>query len=271
MLYIVLDDVGYSAMEPWGGFIETPNIKRLAANGLTYTNWHTTALCSPTRSSLLTGRNHTTNGMACIAEATTGFPGSNGHIPFECATIAEVLAERGWNTYMLGKWHLCPEDEYSMASTKRNWPVGRGIERFYGFLGGETNQWYPDLVHDNHYVDQPYGPEEGYHLTTDLVDHAIQFIGDAKVVAPEKPFFMYFSPGATHAPHHAPKEWIEKYKGKFDMGYERYRELVFENQKQLGVMPADAEMPPLNPYVERDERRRQAVDARRHRCARGTR
>ena len=250
VLYVVLDDVGFSAMEPWGGFIETPNINRLAANGLTYTNWHTTALCSPTRSSLLTGRNHTTNGMACIAEATTGFPGSNGHIPFECATIAEVLSERGWNTYMLGKWHLCPEDENSMASTKRNWPVGRGMERFYGFLGGETNQWYPDLVHDNHYVDQPYGPEEGYHLTTDLVDHAIQFIADAKVVAPEKPFFMYFSPGATHAPHHAPKEWIDKYKGKFDMGYERYRELVFENQKRIGVMPADAEMPPINPYAQ---------------------
>ena len=250
VLYIVLDDVGYSAMEPWGGLIETPNIRRLASNGLTYTNWHTTALCSPTRSSLLTGRNHTTNGMACIAEATTGFPGSNGHIPFECATIAEVLGERGWNTYMLGKWHLCPEDEYSLASTKRNWPVGRGMERFYGFLGGETNQWYPDLVHDNHYVDQPYGPEDGYHLTTDLVDHAIQFIGDAKVVAPDKPFFMYFCPGATHAPHHAPKEWIEKYKGKFDMGYERYRELVFENQKRLGVMPADAELTPLNPYAD---------------------
>jgi arylsulfatase A-like enzyme len=250
VLYIVLDDVGYSAMEPWGGFIETPNINRLAASGLTYTNWHTTALCSPTRSSLLTGRNHTTNGMACIAEATSGFPGSNGHIPFECATIAEVLGERGWNTYMLGKWHLCPEDEYSLASTKRNWPVGRGMERFYGFLGGETNQWYPDLVYDNHYVDQPYGPEEGYHLTTDLTDHAIQFVADAKVVAPEKPFFMYFCPGATHAPHHAPKEWIEKYRGKFDMGYERYRELVFENQKRLGVMPPEAELPPLNPYAE---------------------
>jgi arylsulfatase A-like enzyme len=249
VLYVVLDDVGYSAMEPWGGLIETPNIRRLAESGLTYTNWHTTALCSPTRSSLLTGRNHTTNGMACIAEATTGFPGSNGHIPFECATIAEVLGDRGWNTYMCGKWHLCPEDEYSLASTKRNWPIGRGMERFYGFLGGETNQWYPDLVHDNHYVDQPYGPEDGYHLTVDLVDHATQFIADAKVVAPEKPFFMYFCPGATHAPHHAPPEWIERYRGRFDMGYERYRELVFENQKRLGVMPADAELPPLNPYA----------------------
>jgi arylsulfatase A-like enzyme len=250
VLYIVLDDVGFSAMEPWGGMIETPNINKLAQKGLTYTNWHTTALCSPTRSSLLTGRNHTTNGMACIAEATTGFPGSNGHIPFECATIAEVLGERGWNTYMLGKWHLCPADELNMASTKRNWPVGRGFERYYGFLGGETNQWYPDLVYDNHYADQPKGPEEGYHLTTDLTDKAIEFIRDAKVVAPDKPFFMYFCPGACHAPHHAPKEWIDKYKGKFDMGYEAYRDLVFERQKAMGVMPENAELSPLNPYAQ---------------------
>ena len=249
VLYIVLDDVGYSAMEPWGGLIETPNIKRLAERGLTYTNWHTTALCSPTRSSLLTGRNHTTNGMACIAEATTGFPNSNGHIPFECATIAEVLGDRGWNTYMLGKWHLCPSDEMNMASTKRNWPVGRGFERFYGFLGGETNQWYPDLVYDNHLVEQPAMPEDGYHLTTDLTDKAIEFVKDAKMIAPDKPFFMYFCPGATHAPHHAPKEWIEKYRGRFDMGYERYREIVFDRQKELGIFGPDAELSPLNPYA----------------------
>jgi arylsulfatase A-like enzyme len=250
VLYIVLDDVGFSAMEPWGGLIETPNINNLAETGLTYTNWHTTALCSPTRSSLLTGRNHTTNGMACIAEATTGFPNSNGHIPFECATIAEVLGDRGWNTYMLGKWHLVAADEMNMGSTKRNWPVGRGFERYYGFLGGETNQWYPDLIYDNHPVDQPATPEEGYHLTTDLTSKAIEFIKDAKVIAPDKPFFMYFCPGATHAPHHAPKEWIEKYKGKFDMGYEAYRELVFERQKERGIFPATAELSPLNPYAE---------------------
>ena len=250
VLYIVLDDVGFSAMQPWGGLIETPNINKLAARGLTYTNWHTTALCSPTRSSLLTGRNHTTNGMACIAEATSGFPGSNGHIPFECATVAEVLGERGWNTYMLGKWHLCPADELNMASTKRNWPVGRGFERYYGFLGGETNQWYPDLVYDNHYVEQPKGPEEGYHLTEDLTDMAIGFIRDAKVVAPDKPFFMYFCPGATHAPHHALQEWIEKYKGRFDMGYEAYREQVFQRQKQLGILAPGAELSPINPYAQ---------------------
>ncbi len=250
VVYIVLDDVGFSAMEPWGGLIETPNISRLAATGLTYTNWHTTALCSPTRSSLLTGRNHTTNGMACIAEATSGFPNANGHIPFECATIAEVLGERGWNTYMLGKWHLVAADEMNLASTKRNWPVGRGFERYYGFLGGETNQWYPDLVYDNHLVDPPATPEEGYHLTTDLTDKAIEFIKDAKVIAPDKPFFMYFCPGATHAPHHAPEEWIEQYAGKFDMGYERYRELVFDRQKQMGIFPDDAVLSPLNPYAE---------------------
>ena len=249
VLYVVLDDVGFSAMEPWGGLIETPNIERLAANGLTYTNWHTTALCSPTRSSLLTGRNHTTNGMACIAEATMGFPNANGHIPFECATIAEVLGERGWNTYMLGKWHLVAADEMNMASTKRNWPVGRGFERYYGFLGGETNQWYPDLIYDNHPVEQPSTPEEGYHLTTDLTDKAIEFVKDAKVIAPDKPFFMYFCPGATHAPHHVSREWIDKYKGRFDMGYEAYRELVFERQKELGIFPEDAELTPINPYI----------------------
>lgn len=225
---------------------------------MTYTNWHTTALCSPTRSSLLTGRNHTTNGMACIAEATTGFPNSNGHSPFESATIAEVLGERGWNTYMLGKWHLVAADEMNMASTKRNWPVGRGFERYYGFLGGETNQWYPDLVYDNHYTEQPRLPSSAeewaqgkadYHLTEDLTDKAIEFIRDAKMVAPDKPFFMYFCPGASHAPHHAPKEWIDKYQGKFDMGYDRYRELVSQRQLEMGIMPAGSELTPANPYA----------------------
>jgi arylsulfatase len=250
VLYIVLDDVGFSAMEPWGGLIETPHIDELARSGLTYTNWHTTALCSPTRSSLLTGRNHTTNGMACIAEATSGYPNANGHIPFECATLAEVLGERGWNTYMLGKWHLCPSDEMNMASTKRNWPVGRGFERYYGFLGGETNQWYPDLIYDNHPVDQPATPDDGYHLTTDLTDKAIEFVKDATVIAPDKPFFMYYCPGATHAPHHAPQEWIEKYAGRFDMGYEAYRDLVFERQKKMGIFSESAALTPLNPYAQ---------------------
>ena len=161
IVYVVLDDVGFSAMEPYGGLIETPNIKRIADRGLTYTNFHTTALCSPTRSCLLTGRNHTTNGMGCITEATSGFPNANGHIPFECANLAEVLGEQGWNTYHVGKWHLCAEDEMNLASYKKQWPLGRGFERYYGFLGGETNQWYPDLVYDNHPVPQPKSPGGG--------------------------------------------------------------------------------------------------------------
>jgi arylsulfatase len=249
VVYIVLDDVGFSAMEPFGGLIETPNINRIAERGLTYTNFHTTALCSPTRACLLTGRNHTTNGMACITEAATGFPNANGHIPFECATIAELLGERGWNTYMVGKWHLCPEDEMNLASAKHQWPLGRGFERFYGFLGAESNQWHPDLVYDNHPVEQPKSPEEGYHLSVDLTDKALEFIRDAKVIAPDKPFFLYYCPGACHAPHHVPKEWADRYAGRFDMGYERYRELVFERQREHGVVTEKAELSPINPYA----------------------
>jgi arylsulfatase A-like enzyme len=258
VLFIVYDDTGFGAWEPFGGPIEMPTLQRLCDGGLRYTQFHTTAICSPTRASLLTGRNHTTVGMACIAEATTGFPGSNGHIPFETATVAEVLGERGYNTYMLGKWHCVAEDETNMASSKRNWPTGRGFERFYGFLGGETNQWYPDLVQDQQFVDQPYEPpkdwaaafEPGdYHLSKDLVDRAISMIADAKQVAPERPFFMYFCPGANHAPHHAPKEWIDKYKGRFDEGYEAIREGILERQKQLGLVPANTELSPINPLL----------------------
>lgn len=249
VVYVVLDDVGFSAMESYGGLIETPNINRIAERGVTYTNFHTTALCSPTRSCLLTGRNHTTNGMACITEAASGFPNANGHIPFECATLPEVLGERGWNTYMVGKWHLCAEDEMNLASVKTQWPLGRGFERFYGFLGAETNQWYPDLVYDNHPVEQPTAPEDGYHFSVDITDKALEFIRDAKAVAPEKPFFLYYAPGAAHAPHHAPREWIERYKGKFDMGYEAYREQVFERQKERGVVPEGAVLTPIDPYA----------------------
>ena len=250
VLYVVLDDVGFSAMEPYGGLVETPNVRRIAERGLTYTNFHTTALCSPTRSCLMTGRNHTTNGMGCITEATSGFPNANGHIPFECANIAEVLSERGWNTYMVGKWHLCAEDEMNLASSKRQWPLGRGFERYYGFLGGETNQWYPDLVYDNHPTTQPALPEDGYHLTVDLTDKAVEFIQDAKAIAPDKPFFLYYCPGAAHAPHQVPKEWADKYKGRFDMGYEAYREPVLERQKAMGILPQSTELSPINPYAE---------------------
>jgi arylsulfatase A-like enzyme len=254
VLFVVLDDVGFSAMSCYGGPIETPNIDRIAANGVRFTQWHTTALCSPTRSCLLTGRNHTSNSMACITEAAIGFPNASGTIPPENGMLSEILGERGWNTYMVGKWHLCPTDEMNLAATRRNWPSGRGFERWYGFLGAETNQWYPDLVYDNHPVDPPRRPEEGYHLTDDLTDKAIEFIKDAKAIAPEKPFFLYYAPRACHAPHHAPKEWIEKFKGRFDMGYEAMREQTLARQKELGLVPADTELPPLNPIGTPDTR-----------------
>ena len=247
MVYIVLDDVGFSAMSCYGGPIETPNIERIAADGVRYTQWHTTALCSPTRSCLLTGRNHTRNSMACITEAASGFPNASGTIPPENGMLPEILGELGWNTYMVGKWHLCPTIEMNVASTRRNWPSGRGFERWYGFLGAETNQWYPDLVYDNHPVDQPKSPAEGYHLTEDLTDKALEFIKDAKTVAPDKPFFLYYAPGAAHAPHHVSKEWADKFKGRFDMGYEAIREQTLARQKQLGIVPADTELPPVNP------------------------
>jgi arylsulfatase A-like enzyme len=257
VLYIVWDDVGFATMNCFGGLVDTPNMDRIAKMGLRYTQWHTTALCSPTRSCLLTGRNAHKNGMACICEATTGFPGKNGHIPFENATIAEVLSEQGYNTYMVGKWHLCPEDEMNMASTKRNWPLGRGFERYYGFIGGETNQWYPDLIYDNHPVEQPALPQDGYHFSKDIADKAIEFIADAKQIAKDKPFFMYFCPGAQHAPHQIFKEWADKYKGKFDMGYEKYREQVMDRMKKMGLIPKETEISPINPmekgrYVEAD-------------------
>ena len=250
VLFIIWDDVGYSTMDVFGGPIETPTMGRIAEMGLRYSNFHTTALCSPTRSCLMTGRNATSNNMACITEGTNGFPGSSGRIPFENGTIAEVLNERGWNTYAVGKWHLTPAEEEDASAWKHRWPLGRGFERFYGFMGGETNQWYPDLIYDNHPIDQPYAPEDGYHLSKDLVDKAIEFIRDAKTVAPDKPFFMYFCPGCAHAPHHIFKEWADKYKGKFDMGYEAIREAILANQKKMGLLPENTSLSPINPHGE---------------------
>ena len=162
----------------------------------------------------------------------------------------EVLNEHGYNTYCVGKWHLTPLEESSMASTKRHWPTSRGFERFYGFMGGETDQWYPDLVYDNHPVTPPGTPEDGYHLSKDIADKTIEFIRDAKVIAPDKPWFSYVCPGAGHAPHHVFKEWADKYAGRFDMGYERYREIVLEKQKSMGIVPPDTELSPINPYLD---------------------
>src|SRR5947209_9847984 len=249
VLFIVLDDTGYGQLGCYGGPIETPNLDSLAEDGLRYNNMHTTALCSPTRACILTGRNHHSNGMACITELATGYPGYNGNVPFENGFLSEILLQQGYNTYMVGKYHLIPSELESAAGPYDRWPLQRGFQRYYGFLGGDTNQWYPDLVYDNHQVEPPRTPEEGYHLTEDLTDKAIEFIADAKQVAPDKPFYLHFCTGAAHAPHHVAKEWADKYKGMFDDGWDAYREKVFARQKELGIVPPDAELSRHDPDV----------------------
>ncbi|MFJ7180420.1 sulfatase-like hydrolase/transferase [Streptomyces massasporeus] len=250
VLVIAWDDVGYGTMDCFGGPVKAPAMSRIADMGVRYSNFHTTALCSPTRASLLTGRNATSNGMATIAEFSSGFPGISTRIPFENGFISEVLGERGYNTYCVGKWHLTPGEEINMAAYKGRWPLGRGFERFYGFLGGESSCWYPDLIHDNHPVDPPATPEEGYHIAKDFSDKAIEFIRDAKVVDPGKPFFMYLSLDAAHAPHHVFKEWADRYRGVFDDGYEAIRPNILRRQKELGLLPDDTELSPINPHGE---------------------
>jgi arylsulfatase len=249
VLTVVLDDTGFGQLGCYGSPIETPHFDALAASGLRYNNMHTTALCSPSRSCILTGRNHHSNSMACVTEFATGYPGYNGVIPFENGMLSEMLLGHGYNTFMVGKWHLTPSNQETAVGPYDRWPLARGFERFYGFLGGDTSQWYPDLVYDNHQVEPPKSPEEGYHLTEDLVDRSIQFIADAKQVDPDKPFFLHLCFGATHAPHHVPKEWADRYAGKFDDGWDAYRERVFARQKQLGVVPADAELSRHDPDV----------------------
>lgn len=261
VLFIVLDDTGYGHLGCYGGLCDTPNFDRLAAEGLLYTQMHTTALCSPTRSCVLTGRNHHANGMAAITEVSTGFPGYDGLIPFENGFLSEILVGAGYNTYAVGKWHLTPAEQLSAAGPYDRWPLGRGFERYYGFLGGDTHQYYPDLVEDNRQVDPPKTPEEGYHLTEDLVDKALGMVRDAKQVAPDKPFFLYFAPGAMHAPHHVPKPWIDAYRGKFDQGWDAAREEIFRRQQEKGIIPSHAKLPEHDPDVARwddlteDERR----------------
>ncbi|RKH10339.1 arylsulfatase [Corallococcus sp. CA047B] len=250
VLFIVLDDTGFGHLGCYGSPIRTPNLDRLAKGGLLYNNMHTTALCSPTRSCILTGRNHHSNGMATITETSLGYPGYNGTIPFENGLLSEMLMEAGYNTYAIGKWHLAPAEQTSAAGPYSRWPLGRGFERFYGFLGGDTHQYYPDLIHDNHAIRAPATPEEGYHLTPDLVEKAIDCIADTKQVAPDKPFFLYFATGAMHAPHHVPKEWADRYKGQFDDGWDAYRQKVFQKQLELGVLPKGTQLSRHDPDVQ---------------------
>ena len=250
VLIVLYDDTGLAAWSPFGGRINMPTLQKLADNGLRYSQWHTTALCSPTRSTFLTGRNHHVNRCASIMEATDGFPGAAGRLPAECATIGQVLQDNGYATYWLGKNHNVPTEDISSSGSRSEWPLQKGFDRFYGFLGGETNNWYPDLVEDNHFITQPYGPADGYHLSKDLADQALRMLRDQRASTPSKPWFMWFCPGANHAPHHCPKDYADKYKGKFDDGYEAYREWVLARMIEKGVMPKGTQLTPINPLPE---------------------
>ncbi len=250
VVVIVLDDVGYGQLSAFGGLCETPNLDRLASRGLRYANFHTTALCSPTRACLLTGRNHHTVGLSAITEMSLGYPAHNAIMGFEHGMLSEILVRHGYNTFCVGKWHLTPPQETTAAGPFDRWPLGRGFERYFGFLGGDTDQYHPDLTYDNHSVRPSRTPAEGYHLNADLADHAIDFIKDAHTAAPDKPFLLWYATGAGHAPHQVEPEWVEPYKGRFDMGWDEYRKIVFQRQLDLGLMPAGTTHSERDPDVE---------------------
>jgi arylsulfatase A-like enzyme len=242
IVVIVVDDVGFADLGCFGSEIETPNIDRLAASGLRYNNFHTTALCSPTRACLLTGRNHHSVGMGVVTNWDTGFPGYRGRIARSAGTLAEILRPAGYNTFATGKWHLTPPEETTAAGPFDQWPVQRGFDRFYGFLDGATDQWTPDLVHDNHPVEPPSRP--GYHLTEDIVTRSIQLVRDQVSAHPEKPFFLYMCFGTAHYPLHAPREHVDKYRGTFDRGWDTCRAERLARQTELGIVPAGTELAP---------------------------
>ncbi|MDE0776401.1 MAG: arylsulfatase [Nocardioides sp.] len=239
VVMVVLDDVGFAQLGCFGATIATPHIDRLAQQGLRYNRFHVTSVCSSTRAALHTGRNHHAVGMGVTEEAALGFPGYTGRIPKSAAMLARILRDGGYNTMSVGKWHMTPKTDYSSAGPFHQWPLGVGFERFYGFLGAETSQWAPELVRDNTHVDPPRTPEEGYHLTEDLVDESIRMIQDQQQAEARKPFFLHLATGAAHAPHQVTEEWVEPYYGKFDDGWEAWREQVFANQVAAGVVPAD--------------------------------
>ncbi len=242
VLIVLIDDVGFGASTAFGGPCSTPIAERLAANGLKLNRFHTTALCSPTRQAMLTGRNHHSVGMGAITEMATSAPGNNTIRPKNKAPIPETLKLNGYSTAQFGKCHEVPLWETSPVGPFHQWPTGSGFEYFYGFVGGEANQYYPGLYEGTTPVEPEKSPEEGYTLNEDLADRAITWVRQQKALAPDKPFFMYYAPGATHAPHHVPKEWIDKYRGKFDAGWDVLREQIFAKQKELGVIPQDAEL-----------------------------
>lgn len=242
VLVVLIDDMGFGVTETFGGPITTPTMDKLANNGVRYNRFHTTALCSPTRVALLTGYNHHSNNMGCIGEAATTFPGNTSVRPQTITPMAEVLRQNGYNTAAFGKYHETPPWEISTVGPQDRWPTRSGFEKFYGFIGGETNQWAP-LVYDGvTIVETPEDPN--YHFTTDMTNQAISWVRFQKALAPDKPFFIYYAPGATHAPHHVSKEWIEKYKGKFDEGWDKMRELTLERQIKMGIVPEGTKLAP---------------------------
>jgi len=250
VIVVLLDDTGFAQLGCFGSDMSTPNIDRLAANGLRYTNFHVTPLCSPSRAALLTGRNHHEVGMRSLSNFNSGYPHMRGHVSDHSATVAEVLRDEGYTTFAVGKWHLCAMENASAAGPYDQWPCQRGFDRFYGFMEGETDQFHPELVYDNHSVEPPAGPEDGYHLTEDLIDHAVGFINDTVSIRPDRPFFLYLALGAMHAPHQAPPEYLAKYRGRYDAGWDVARAEWFERQIEMGLVPADTTLAPRNPGVE---------------------
>ena len=250
IVIILLDDTGFSQLGCYGSSIDTSNIDTLAAHGLQFTNFHVTPLCSPTRASLLTGRSQHAVGMRAVSNFRTGFPNMLGHITNQAATVSEILNTYGYATFCVGKWHLAPMEDCSAAGPFSQWPLGRGFDRFYGFLEGETDQFSPSLTEDNHHIDPPAKPDDGYHLSEDLVDNFLAMVGDLKGVRPDRPFFAYVPFGATHAPHQAPQEYLEKYRGKFDAGWDIVRDQWHRNQLKLRIIPEGTKLAPRNPGVD---------------------
>jgi arylsulfatase A-like enzyme len=249
VLLVVLDDVGYAQLGCYGSDIETPVLDGLASSGVRLANFHTTSLCSPTRACLLTGRNHHRSGMGRIADLAVGYPGYWGKPPRENGYLSEILRAAGYATYAVGKWHLSPEDETNMAASRATWPLARGFDRWYGFHGGETHQFVPALYADNHVVRPPASIEDGYHLTRDLADRAIEFVGDLRAVDAGKPFFLYLATGACHSPHQPPARWLERYRGRFDLGWDAWREQIYRRQLAEGLIPDSTELSPRPAWV----------------------
>jgi arylsulfatase len=249
VVLMLLDDVGFAQLGCFGSDLETPTFDRLAAEGLRYTNFYTTALCSPTRACVMTGRNHHSVGMGRITDLARGYPGYSARIPKSCGFLPEMLREQGYAAYACGKWHLTPHEEAHLGASRARWPLGRGFERWYGFFGGETHQFAPALAHDNHFVEAPRSYEDGYHLTEDLADHAIEYLNDLRAVDPEKQFFLYFASGACHSPHQVHQEWIDRYQGRFDIGWDAWREQTYARQLAAGILPKGTELSPRPAWV----------------------